>query len=106
VNRYNKLHAVVNGLLDIGSIDEMFAPAEVTPEDQEIITRLEKTLEQVTRLVGETVRNDELVALKKMRRGNLDLNVQRIELLTQHLGKAKKALTASAMKHEALELAG
>lgn len=103
---YNKLRAFVDGLLNIGTTGEMFALEEITREEQETLTRLEKMLEQVSRLVGESVKDNELIALKKMRRGNLDLNIQRIELLTQHLGKLKKALTTAAMQHEALDLAG
>ena len=106
LNSYNKLRAYVDGLLNIGVTDEMFTQEEETPEERETLTRLEKMLEQVTALVGETVKDNELVALRKMRRGNLDLNIQRIDLLTQHLGKLKKALTTAAMRQEALDETG
>ncbi len=103
---YAKLRAFVDGLLNIGATGEMFAAEEVTREEQETLTRLEKMLEQVAQVVGESVRDNELVALKKMRRGNLDLNIQRVDLLIQHLGKIKKALTVAAMQQEALDQAG
>jgi len=105
LNSYAKLRAFVDGLLNIGTTSEMFAVKEVTREEQKTLTRLEKMLEQVIRLVGESVKDNELVALRKMRRGNLDLNIQRIELLTQHLGKLKKALTTVVMQQEALDQA-
>lgn len=96
----------LHGLLNIGTNSEMFAVKEVTREEQETLTRLEKMLEQMTRLVGKSVKDNELVALRKMRRGNLGLNIQRIELFTKHLSKVKNALTTVVMQQEALDQAG
>lgn len=105
LNSYAKLRAFVDSLLNIGVTSEMFALEEVSSEERETLSRLEKMLEQVTKVVCESFKDNELVALRKMRRGNLDLNIQRIDLLNQHLVKIKKALTVAAMQHQALDLA-
>lgn len=106
LNSYAKLRAFVDSLLNIGVTSEMFALEEVSSEERETLSRLEKMLEQVTKVVCESFKDNELVALRKMRRGNLDLNIQRLDLLTLHLGKIKKALTTAAMQHDALDLVG
>jgi ParB family chromosome partitioning protein len=106
LNSYAKLRAFVDGLLNVEQTAEMFSSEEVTPEDRATLTKLEKMLEQVARVIGESYKDNELVALKKMRRGNLEVNIQRIELIEQSLAKVKKAMTAAAMQHAALDLAG
>ena len=106
LDSYAKLRAFVDSLLNIGVTSEMFTLAEVSSEERETLSRLEKMLEQVAKVVSESFHENELVALRKMRRGNLDLNIQRLDLLTLHLGKIKKALTTAAMQHDALDLVG
>jgi hypothetical protein len=59
-------------------------------------------IEKCTEVVRKAYEDNDLVVLKKVTRGNLQTNIERMDLIMKGLGKIKKVLVENLMQQEAL----
>jgi len=91
-----KLKAVWNALVEAHQQPAMFEARGLDQEEQAIADKYGKLLDRVTTLLRQSFKDEDLTILKRALQGDVDANIERVELIIQHLGKIKKALQGQA----------
>lgn len=99
---YDRLRSFVSALVNIQETMAMFDLPAMTKSEEQTLTGYEKMIERCTEVVSKAYDNNDLVVLKKVTRGNLQVNIARLDLIIRDLGKIKRALTETMMQQEAL----
>lgn len=99
---YNHLRRFVNALVDARK--ERFLFAVPKKEDLETISRWEKALDAVTGLVVKSFSPDDCRVLARVLNGNSAVNLQKIDLIINHLNLIKKALLDNVSRQEVANL--
>ena len=98
---YNKLRALTTAMIQQEQQPGFFAPPD--PKQQEVRAKYDRMLEGVLRLVERSFDAEDMSVLKTALRGNVALNVERIDLIIKHLNKIKRALVEAQSHQEVLE---
>jgi ParB family chromosome partitioning protein len=99
---YNHLRRFVNAMVDAKK--EQFLFAVPKKEDLETVYRWEKTLDAVTGLVVKSFSPDDCRVLARVLNGNSAVNIQKIDLIINHLNLIKKALLDNVSRQEVANL--
>jgi hypothetical protein len=99
---YNHLRRFVNALVDAKK--ERFLFAVPKKEDLETVSRWEKALDAVTSLVVRSFSPDDCQVLARVLNGNSAVNLQKIDLIINHLNLIKKALLDNVSRQEVANL--
>lgn len=99
---YNHLRRFVNALVDAKK--ERFLFAVPKKEDLETVSRWEKALDAVTGLVVRSFSPDDCRVLARVLNGNSAVNLQKIDLIINHLHLIKKALLDNVSRQEVANL--
>jgi ParB family chromosome partitioning protein len=99
---YNHLRRFVNALVDAKKEPFLFAVPK--KEDLETVCRWEKTLDAVTGLVVKSFSPDDCRVLARVLNGNSAVNLQKIDLIINHLNLIKKALLDNVSRQEVANL--
>jgi len=99
---YNHLRRFVNALVDAKK--ERFLFAVPKKEDLETVSRWEKALDAVTGLVVRSFSPDDCQVLARVLNGNSTVNLQKIDLIINHLNLIKKALLDNVSRQEVANL--
>lgn len=102
LNGYDKLRSFVTALVNIEETRALFDLPEMSEEEKETLTSYERMIEKCTEIVRKAYEDNDLVVLKKVTRGNLQINIERLDMITKGLGKIKKVLVENLMQQEAL----
>jgi ParB family chromosome partitioning protein len=100
---YNHLRRFVNALVDAKK--EQFLFAVPKKEDLETVCRWEKTLDAVTGLVVKSFSQEDCRVLARVLNGNSAVNIQKVDLIINHLNLIKKALLDNVSRQEVANLA-
>ena len=99
---YNHLRRFVNAMVDAKK--ERFLFAVPKKEDLETVSRWEKALDAVTGLVVKSFSPDDCQVLARVLNGNSAVNLQKIDLIINHLNLIKKALLDNVSRQEVANL--
>ncbi len=99
---YNHLRRFVNALVDAQKEQFLFAPPK--KEDLETISRWEKALDAVTGLIVKSFSPEDCKVLARVLNGNSAVNLQKIDLIINHLNLIKKALLDNVSRQEVANL--
>jgi ParB family chromosome partitioning protein len=99
---YNHLRRFVNALVDAKK--ERFLFAVPKKEDLETVSRWEKALDAVTGLVVRSFSPDDCQVLARVLNGNSAVNLQKIDLIINHLHLIRKALLDNVSRQEVANL--
>ena len=105
LNSYDKLRAFVSALVHIDQTMALFDVPEITAAEKKALTSYEKMIEKCMEVVRKAYDDNDLVVLKKVTRGNIQINLDRLDLITKGLAKIRKALTENIMQQAVLEMA-
>jgi len=83
---------------------ERFLFAVPKKEDLETVSRWEKALDAVTSLVVRSFSPDDCQVLARVLNGNSAVNLQKIDLIINHLNLIKKALLDNVSRQEVANL--
>lgn len=100
---YNHLRRFVNAMVDAKK--EQFLFAVPKKEDLETVSRWEKALDAVTGLVVKSFSQEDCRVLARVLNGNSAVNLQKIDLIINHLNLIKKALLDNVSRQEVANLA-
>ena len=98
---YNKLRALVNAMLFVQE-QESFLP-EPTQEEREINTKYDRMIENIVNFINRSFNRDDLSVLSAVLSPAARQNIDRIDLIIQHLNKIKRALLQSDSTREVME---
>lgn len=99
-NGYNKVRSLANAMLATRAQPGLFAPPD--PKHQEIRDKYGRMLEKVLGLLDNSFSPEDMSVLRTALQGNVGLNIERIDLIVQHLHKIKRALTEAHATQMAL----
>ncbi len=99
---YNHLRRFVNAMVDAKK--EQFLFAVPKKEDLETVSRWEKALDAVTGLVVKSFSQEDCRVLAKVLNGNSAVNIQKVDLIINHLNLIKKALLDNVSRQEVANL--
>lgn len=105
LNSYDKLRAFVSALVHIDQTMALFDVPEITAAEKKALTSYEKMIEKCMEVVRKAYNDNDLVVLKKVTRGNIQINLDRLDLIVKGLAKIRKALTENIMQQAVLEMA-
>jgi len=101
---YDKLRAFVSAMVNIEETMALFDVPEITEEEKKAYTSYEKMIEKCVEVVRKAYDENDLVVLKKVTRANVQVNLDRLDLITKGLTKIRKALTENIMQQAVLEM--
>jgi hypothetical protein len=99
---YNHIRKFVSAMVDAKREKPLFAKPK--QEELEVVSRWEKTLDAVTGLVLKSFNAEDCKVLARVVQGNVQVNLQKIDLIIKHLNLIKKAMLENASKQEAYGL--
>ena len=105
LNSYDKLRAFVSALVHIDQTMALFDVPEITAAEKKALTSYEKMIEKCMEVVRKAYDDNDLVVLKKVTRGNIQINLDRLDLIVKGLARIRKALTENIMQQAVLEMA-
>jgi len=98
---YNKLRSLVNAMLFVQE-QESFLP-EPTPQEREVNTKYDRMIEQIINFINRCFNRDDMSVLSAVLTPAAKMNIERIDMIIQHLNKIKRALLQSDSTREVLE---
>ncbi|MFZ5451481.1 MAG: ParB/RepB/Spo0J family partition protein [Thermodesulfobacteriota bacterium] len=99
---YNHLRRFVNALVDAKKEPLLFATPK--KEDLEKVSHWEKALDAITGLVVKSFSPDDCRVLARVLNGNSAVNIQKIDMIINHLNLIKKALLDNVSRQEVASL--
>jgi len=100
---YNHLRCFVSALMEVSKQTLMFEQPK--REHLEVASRWERILAAVTRLITQSFSSEDCRVLAKVCRGDIHVNLAKINLIVKHLHQIKKAMLEAASRQEAARLA-
>lgn len=92
---------VESGTFRLGAPDgeqvDLFKVAEPTPEEKQVVRRMEQKIEAVEELLRGGFKDNEVVICNKVSRANAEVMAERLELIEKQLAKLRLALRAHAV---------
>lgn len=98
---YNKLRALVNAIL-YAQEQSSFLP-EPTKDERETYNKYDRLMERLVSMLSQSFDREDLTVLSKVLSSSATQNIDRIDLIIQHLNKIKKALLQADSTREVLE---
>jgi len=90
---YNKLRSLVNALL-MTEAQTSILP-EPTEQEKKIVNKYDRMIERLVSFLNKSFNREDLSILAKVLSGSSQNNIQRINLIIDHLNRIKKALLQS-----------
>lgn len=100
-NTQNKLTAIVNAML-YAENQASFLP-EPTLEERKVNSKYDRMIENIVSFINRAFNRDDLSVLSAVLTPLARVNIERIDLIIQHLNKIKRALLESDSAREVLE---
>ena len=97
---YNELRAAATGLVEAENQGEMFTMPKPTEQERETLSRLERRIEQVCRILANGFKDGELVVAKKVDPHRAGTIAEELKLIQHHLSQMEKALRQTAAQAE------
>lgn len=104
LNSYDKLRAFVTAMVNIEETMALFDVPEMTEDEKKAYTAYEKMIEKCVEVVRKAYDDNDLAVLKKVTAGNVNVNLERLDLITRGLAKIRKVMTENVMQQSAIEL--
>lgn len=101
---YDKLRAFVTAMVNIEETMALFDVPAMTEEEQSAYTSYERMIEKCMEVVRKAYDDNDLAVLKKVTRANVQVNLDRLDLITKGLAKIRKVLTENVMQQAVIEL--
>jgi len=75
----------------------LFDLPQITEEEQKALTSYERMIEKCMEVVRKAYDDNDLAVLKKVTRANVQVNLDRLDMITKGLAKIRKVLTENVM---------
>ena len=102
---YTQLRAAADGLVAAASQGALFDLPKPNREEAELLTRFEKRIEAVVRLVGEGFKDNEIVAMRKIHPHRAAIVVEQLALIRKHLALVEREMQKAAAQKDLLDAA-
>lgn len=89
---YTKLRAAADGFLAARSQSSMFEQDKPSAKEQEILSRFEKKIEQMVKLVNAGFKDNEIVVLRKINPHRASIVVQQVDVIAKHLAMIEREI--------------
>lgn len=90
---YNKLRSLVNALLMAEAQTSMLP--EPTAQEKKIVNKYDRMIEKLVSFLNKSFSREDLSILGRVLSGSSRTNIQRIDMMVDHLNRIKRALTQS-----------
>jgi ParB family chromosome partitioning protein len=101
---YAKLRAAADGFIAARSQSSMFEDNKPSAKEQEILSRFEKKIEQMVKLVNQGFKDNEVVILKKINPHRAGILVQQVGLIAKHLAMIEREIQRVVAQGEIISL--
>ncbi|MDQ5987895.1 MAG: Nucleoid occlusion protein [Syntrophus sp. SKADARSKE-3] len=98
---YNKLRSLVNAILF--AQEQMSFLPEPTGEERNTFSKYDRMMERIVSMLQQSFDREDLSVLSKVLSSSVSQNIERIDMIIQHLNKIKKALLQADSKREVFE---
>lgn len=97
---YNKLRALANALLNPPPQQETI-DAALPAEEKTVADKYDQMVERLCRFVNASFDKEDLKVLERAVRSSIDMNLEKLELIIQHLQKIKTAMVRAQAARQA-----
>ncbi len=99
---YNKLRSLVNALV-MAENQTSFLP-EPTEKEKAVVNKYDRMSERLTNFLNQSLNREDLSVLSKVLARPTGVNIERIDLIIDHLNRIKKALQEADSRKEIAQL--